>query len=131
WGLHPAPDTCTACDAGSHTFSDGVTLQTTSYQTVSAQDTVTTSIQGSASVSVINPVPSISSLSQNSAAEGSPALPVTINGSGFVPTSTAQWNGLALTTTFVSMTSLQASIPVSDLAEEGTAQVGVVIPSPG
>jgi hypothetical protein len=40
-----------------------------------------------------------------------------------------QWNATARTTTFVSSTQLTASIPASDVALAGTAQVTVLHPS--
>ena len=43
----PANYTFTAGDAGVHTFTNGVTLNTTGSQTVTATDTVTSSITGS------------------------------------------------------------------------------------
>ncbi len=45
--------------------------------------------------------------------------------------STVQWNGAARTTTFVSSTQLQASIPASDIATAGSASVTVLNPSGG
>jgi hypothetical protein len=58
-----------------------------------------------------------------------------VNGSGFIPTlmslqgpvpgSVVQWNGTALTTTFVSTTQLTAAVPASDIASVGTALVTV------
>jgi hypothetical protein len=48
----PADYTFTATDAGVHTFTGGVTLKTAGSQSVTATDTVTSSITGSATVSV-------------------------------------------------------------------------------
>jgi hypothetical protein len=42
-----------------------------------------------------------------------------------------RWNGAPRATTFVSGTQLQASIPASDVAAAGTAQVSVWTPAPG
>jgi hypothetical protein len=75
---------------------------------------------------VINPVPAISSLGTTSAPEGSSDLALTVNGSNFQSSSTVQWNGVPLTTSFVSSTQLQAMVPAADLAEEGTANVTVL-----
>jgi len=78
-----------------------------------------------------NPVPAITSLSPSSALAGGPTYTLTVNGSGFVPSSVAQWNGADLTTTFVSEGQLTASVPASNIAAVGTAQVTVVNPAPG
>jgi hypothetical protein len=64
--------------------------------------------------------PTLTSLSQSSAAEGSAALTITVNGTNFISGTTALWNGTALTTTVVSSTQLTVVIPAADLAEQGT-----------
>jgi hypothetical protein len=52
-------------------------------------------------------------------------------GSNFVSTSSVDWNGSPLATTFVSGTQLQAVVPASDFDDAGTAQLTVVTPAPG
>jgi hypothetical protein len=81
--------------------------------------------------SIVNPVPVANSLSPNSAAAGSGGLTLTVNGSGFVPTSVVRWNGANRTTTFVSSSQLTATIPASDLTTAGSATVTVFSPTPG
>jgi hypothetical protein len=78
-----------------------------------------------------NPVPTAASLSPSSATAGGPAFTLTVRGTNFVSTSTVQWDGTALTTTYVSSTQLTASVPASDIAKAGTARVRVLSPSPG
>jgi hypothetical protein len=78
-----------------------------------------------------NPVPSLSGLTPNSANAGSAAVTITVSGSGFVSASAAEWNSVALATTYVSGTSLTAQIPASDLSSTGTATVVVHNPTPG
>jgi hypothetical protein len=72
----------------------------------------------------------LTSLSPSSAAVGSAALTLTVNGSQFVSGSQVRWNGVARTTTFVNEGQLQAAIPASDLFATGTASVTVVNPAP-
>ena len=79
----------------------------------------------------LRPVPTATSLSPASAGAGSPAMTLTVNGSGFVSQSVVRWNGEARPTTFVSATSLQAAISAADIAAPGTAQVSVFTPAPG
>ncbi len=67
--------------------------------------------------------PVITTLSSTSAAAGSAAFVLTINGSGFVTGSTVMWNSTALTTTFVSATQLTANVPASLLASAGNASI--------
>jgi hypothetical protein len=78
-----------------------------------------------------NPVPSISLLSPSSASTGGPAFTLTVNGSNFISTSAVQWNGSAVTASFVSASQLTASITAADIANAGTASVTVVNPAPG
>jgi hypothetical protein len=72
--------------------------------------------------------PSLSSLSPNSATAGGPAFSVTANGSGFLVGSTVEWNGSALTTSYVSGSQLMASVPANLIALPGSATVTVVNP---
>ncbi len=78
-----------------------------------------------------NPLPAISSLSPSAALAGSSAFTLTVNGSGFVPGSTVDWNGSARATTDVSSVQLTASILASDVASAGSFPVTVVTPAPG
>jgi YVTN family beta-propeller protein len=78
-----------------------------------------------------NPVPTLTALSQNSATAGSGGFTLMLTGTNFVATSVAQWNGVGLSTTYVSATQLNAVIPTGDLATAGTAGVTVFNPTPG
>jgi hypothetical protein len=85
----------------------------------------------SAVLSVVNPAPTISSLSPPSAGAGGPAFTLTVNGSGFVCGSTVKFNGNARTTTFVSPTQVTAAIPASDIVNTGSYNVTVTNAAPG
>ena len=78
-----------------------------------------------------NPAPTISGLSPSSTAAGGVAFTLTVNGSGFVNSSSVNWNGSPRTTTFGSSTQLTAAILASDIAAAGTANVTVTTPAPG
>jgi hypothetical protein len=129
----PADYQFTATDTGVHIFS--ITPQTSGSQTFTVTDKSNSNFTGSGTVSVSNPAPNASSLgSLNSAAEGSGALMITVNGTNLVPTSIVEWAGSALSTTFVATsnnTQLTATVPLSDLAEEGSFSVTVFNPVPG
>jgi len=56
---------------------------------------------------------------------------VTITGSGFISSSTAQWNGAVLTTTFVSATELKAALPAADLTGSSASFIAIQNPAPG
>jgi Abnormal spindle-like microcephaly-assoc'd, ASPM-SPD-2-Hydin/Beta-propeller repeat len=79
----------------------------------------------------MNPVPSLTAISPASATAGSAAFTVTVTGTGFVAASTIDWDGTALTTSYVSATQLTASVPSPDIASSGTAQVTVSTAGPG
>ena len=73
-------------------------------------------------------VPTLTSLSPNSAAVNGPGFTLTVNGEGFVSGSVVRWNGTARTTTFVSASRLTAAIPASDLVTAGSRQITVLNP---
>lgn len=78
-----------------------------------------------------NPVPTITSLSPPSATAGAAAQTLTINGTGFVTTSTATYNGVAHTLTYVSSTQVTIQLSTGDQATGGTYPVVVTNPAPG
>jgi len=115
---------------------------TTSSVAVITTATVTVSFGGVSQSSLLtvkptispaaNPVPFLSvPLTPVSHTPGGSGLPLTLTGSGFVPGAQAFWNGTALPTTFQSSTQLQASVPATDIQENGTAFVTVTNPGAG
>jgi hypothetical protein len=88
-------------------------------------------ISNAFSLAVNNPAPVLVSLSPGSVTPGSPEFTLTINGTGFIPGSVAQWNGSPRQTAFVSSIQLTVVIPAADLVNAGTASVNVVNPAPG
>jgi Tol biopolymer transport system component len=78
-----------------------------------------------------NPPPAISSLADTSTWAGWPGFPLAINGTGFVASTTSQWNGLNRPTTVLSGSLLKSGIPASDLTSPGAAQVAAFNASPG
>jgi subtilisin family serine protease len=80
---------------------------------------------------VTNPAPQITAISPATGRAGGGSLSLTVTGTGFDAFSVVRWNGVARPTSVTSSTSLQATIPASDLASTGTAQVSVFTPTPG
>jgi len=78
-----------------------------------------------------NPAPAITSLQPTTAQAGSAAFTLTVNGTGFISSSVVNFNGIARTTTFVSVTKLTAAILASDMTTVGTPGVTVTNPAPG
>jgi hypothetical protein len=99
---------------------------TETYQTELVQSSMMQPVSGKN-----NPVPAADSLSPASVVHGSGNFKLTINGSGFVPGSSATWNGNERTVGYVSPTQLTVYVPWSDIASPGTASVVVTNPAPG
>ena len=83
------------------------------------------------SITGTNPVPAITTISPTSASAGNPAFTLTVNGTGFTPTSVVSFGGAAKTTTFISVTQITAAILATDIASGGTPAVIVTNPTPG
>jgi hypothetical protein len=72
------------------------------------------------------PVPQIEQpLVPAAATPGHADLTLTVNGSGFVPGATVNWNGSPLITHFVNAGQLTATVPASEMAAAATASVTV------
>ena len=82
-------------------------------------------------LSASNPVPAISSLAPISASAGSAAQTLTLNGSGFIPSSTVTYNGSARAAAYISAAQLTISLSAADQASAGAYPVVVTNPSPG
>lgn len=78
-----------------------------------------------------NPVPALTEVTPSSVTAGSSDFLLTVTGSGIIPESIVRWNGSNRTTTYISDTQLQATIPASDIASAGTAEVTIFNPTPG
>jgi hypothetical protein len=84
-----------------------------------------------ASFTVNNPPPVIAEVSPASVVAGSGTQTLDLTGTGFVPSSTVEWNGAALATLWVSATELKAMLPASALGGSSTSAVTVQNPAPG
>ena len=81
--------------------------------------------------SLPNPVPTITGLSPASLAAGSATQAIAINGTGFLASSTIQFNGIPHAATFVSSSQLTILVTVANLATAGSYSVIVTNPTPG
>jgi hypothetical protein len=79
----------------------------------------------------LNPIPTLGTLSPAGATAGGVAFTLTVTGTNYVSGSTVNWNGTALTTTYVSSTQVTASVPAGHIATARTASVTVVNSTPG
>ena len=71
------------------------------------------------------PPPTVTSVSPSSAIVGGGPQTITVTGTGFASSSTVQWNGNVLATTFLSSTQLQATVTSSNVASIGAARINV------
>jgi len=79
-----------------------------------------------------NPVPFLNQpLVPDTASPGGSGFALTVNGTGFLSTSTVNFNGAALATTFVSQGQLTAAVPAADITAAATASITVVNSAPG
>jgi len=85
----------------------------------------------SATFTVNSQVPTIANLSPGFAIVGGQQFTLTVNGTGFASNSVVRWNDSDRMTSFVSATRLTATIPATDIASQGTANVKVSTPAPG
>mgnify|MGYP000935950390 CR=1 FL=1 len=78
-----------------------------------------------------NPAPTISLLTPSTATAGGAQFTLTVTGTNFVAASVVNWNGVALSTTFVGSTSLTAVVPAVNIASPTSANITVSTPAPG
>jgi hypothetical protein len=88
-------------------------------------------LQGSYTGTIQNPAPVATVLSPSVVSAGDVTFTLVVTGSGFIPASVVQWNGVARTMSYVGASQLSAQIPASDIASPTTATVTVFTPAPG
>jgi DNA-binding beta-propeller fold protein YncE len=101
------------------TTDENLNVATSSPVSVTVQNTIT------------NPVPTTTSLSPTSTAAGGGNFTLAVNGTNFIASSSVLWNGSARATTFISSSSVTATILTADIAAAGTSSVTVSNPAPG
>ncbi|HEY3330731.1 MAG TPA: IPT/TIG domain-containing protein [Capsulimonadaceae bacterium] len=83
-----------------------------------------------ATLTSLNPAPSITAVSPSSVAHGSVALKITVTGTGIVQGSVIKVNSTSLTTTFANG-AISGTIPATLLVSAGTLNITVFNPTPG
>ena len=123
-----AKDTIVISGVDSITVTPSVVIHRTS----GIKDTVlTTNIDSITYNASINPAPAVTSINPAYAVMGSSGFTITVNGSNFFAASVVKWNGVSLTTSYISKTQLQATVPAANITTSGTASVTVYTPAPG
>jgi len=109
----------------------GIPLDGGTYNfTVECVDVTNQTVTKDFTITIYNPLPTITQLVSNQAREDTGDFTLRVIGTNFVQSSVVQWNGSSRATTFVSTTELEAAITNSDIATSGTASVTVVNPEP-
>lgn len=80
---------------------------------------------------VLNPVPTLSTLTPSTGAAGQDSLVLRVTGTGFTVSSAIQLSGASRTTRFVSATELETTLTADDVSGAGTHNVAVTTPAPG
>jgi Tol biopolymer transport system component len=88
-------------------------------------------VSNTATLVITTPPQTISAILPSSATAGGARFTLTVNGSGFASASVVRWNDSDRVTTFISSTQLTTSVPSSDIASGGIAQVRVFNDVPG
>ncbi len=102
------------------------------YKTDGLQDSVQMSTVDSVTFNEsINPLPKISSVSPGTASVGGPSFVITLMGTHFLNTSLVRWNGVNLSTEYISGTELMATVPAENVSVGGNASITVFTPAPG
>jgi IPT/TIG domain len=82
-------------------------------------------------LTLVAPVPAITSLPSNGATAGGPGYTLVVHGTGFVPSSRVRWNGVERTTRFVSNRRVETTVGAGDVATPRTVSVSVSTPGAG
>ena len=122
-----------AVDSAGNAYVTGRTLSTEATFPVTGGPDLTfnggsSNLNGDAFVAKIGLGTAISSISPSSVDAGAAGFTLAVNGADFMAGAVVRWNGADRVTTIVNSNELQASIPASDIAVAGTAQVTVFNP---
>ena len=115
--------------AANGTYTAPLTLPTPNTVTVTATSVEDPTRSGSATVTLQNAIPVISSVTPTTLTAGT-HFEMTVSGTGFTPGSIVKLGTMALSTTFIAPTQLIA-VGTPTLAQVGTVPVTVVNPDPG
>jgi len=106
-------------------------ISTAGSAAITVEDPVSGNVASSPVSLTIQPLPALvlTSLFPATVPAGNGAFTLTVEGNGFSADSVITWNGTALTTTHLSVTTLQAAVSASLVASIGTAPITIVNPA--
>lgn len=82
-------------------------------------------------ISILNPTSTLTNISPNNVYAGGADFSLQVTGINFINGSVVTWDGVNLTTTFVSASHLTATVPASLIQTAGSATIQVSTPAPG
>jgi len=98
---------------------------------ITAASLVAPTQSGTATVTIVNPAPVVSTISPTTVNAGSGSTTLTVTGAGFCAQSVVELGSTALATTYGSGTQLTAVVAAAQLANAGSVGVAVTTPAPG
>ncbi len=113
---------------GNGNYSAPLTVPTANNITVTATSVIDSTQSGNAAISLLNPMPVLTSVAPTSVSTG--AFTLTLTGTGFVNGAVVNFGSTPLTTTFVSSTQLTAT-GTALASQVGNISVTVTNPNPG
>ncbi|AHJ96877.1 choice-of-anchor D domain-containing protein [Hymenobacter swuensis] len=121
--------------ASSYTVTNATTI-TVTVPTGATTGSITVTMAGGTatsgtSFSVENAVPTLTGLDPGTQVAGAASFTLTATGTNFLPSSVLDFNGSALSTTYLSDTQLSATVPATAIAMAGSYPVTVISPAPG
>lgn len=108
-----------------------ITTDTTTHFNSPAELTNNTGYVVSGSFNMYSPAPVLGSISPLIKMAGDPQFTLTLNGSNFYSSSTAQFAGTPLSTTYINPNQLTAVVPANNIIFAGTFNITVSNPTPG
>ncbi len=112
-------------------YTAPTTLPSPNTVTVTAVSLANSAQSASATVTIVNPQPTVASISPVATPLGSANTELTVNGPGFAHGSVVELGGVAAPTVYWNPTALTATIPAAMLAMPGILPVLVTTPGPG
>lgn len=111
-------------------YTPPTSIPTSNTVTITAVSVASPTLSASASISILNPIPVITSALCNGYGTTGSSYLLDVQGSGFVANTTLTVNGSSLSTTLISSTELQAIYTLAT-ASSDTVTVAVTNPDPG
>src|SRR5271157_662073 len=112
-------------------YTAPTTLPASNMVTVAAASLAAPGQSATATVTIVNPAPVVSSISPATVNAGSGSTTLTVTGTGFCAQSVVELGSTALATLYVNPAAMTAVVTAAQLANAGSLAVAVTTPAPG